>query len=372
MKATEATRGPDDGRHIDPALGVMSGEGAGMRVRVPEHAYPAPREIARAASDHDARTYYGQPVLKAPVWIWSVPAYFFVGGTAGAASALAAAAEALDPLGSRRLVRRAHQISMAGDILSAGLLIHDLGRPTRFLNMLRVFRPTSAMSIGSWALAASGATGTLAVIAGERRGAIGGVGKAAGYVSGALGLVLAGYTGVLLASTAVPVWQGGRWSLPPLFLASAAASAGALLAMLPVGRRGRAAARRFARFGDVATLALGLSYEYEVGRSRRVARPLRRGAPGALWAISRGLTGASIVASATAKGAKRDRTAGVLGLAGAIALRTAVFLAGKASAQDPRATFDPQRAAEKTRRLAAPRRENEVATMHSTTRVART
>ncbi|APR81409.1 Formate dehydrogenase O putative subunit protein [Minicystis rosea] len=341
MKPTTATTvGRDDGRHIDPALGILSGEGATIRMVAPEHAYPAPRETAEC----EGKTYYGQPVLKAPVWIWSVPAYFFVGGTAGAASALAAAAQAFDPRGSRRLIRRAHQISMAGDILSAGLLIHDLGRPTRFLNMLRVFRPTSPMSVGSWVLAMSGAASTLAVLAGERRGAIGHVGKAAGYVSGGLGLPLAGYTGVLLTSTAVPIWQGGRRALPPLFLASSAAGAGALLSMLPIGARGRAAARRFGMFGDVAALALGLAYEREVSRVRRVASPLRHGPSGVLWALSRALTGASVVLSAASRTDTRRRAAGALTLLGAASLRAAVFLAGKASARDPQATFEQQRA----------------------------
>jgi formate-dependent nitrite reductase membrane component NrfD len=332
----------DDGRDIDPALGELAGEGSLLRVKVPEHGYPAKREVARAVAPREERepTYYDQPVLKEPVWIWSIPVYFFVGGLAGASSALASAADALDPKPHRRLVRIAHRVAAAGEVLSAGLLIHDLGRPARFLNMLRVFRSSSPMSVGSWVLSGAGATSTLAVLAAGRRGALGRLGSIAGHASAVFGLPLAGYTAVLIAGTAVPIWQGGRRALPPLFLASSMASAGALLSLLPVGRRGREAARRFSVIGDAATLALGLVFEREVGRVPRVARPLRRGSSGALWSASRALTAGALAASFTS----RRTLAPVLSLAGSLALRAAVFLAGKASARDPRATFRQQRA----------------------------
>lgn len=325
------------GRNIDPALGVLRGEGAAIQVEAPEHAYPTSREIARrvpAERRGEDRTYYDEPVLKEPVWIWSIPVYFFVGGAAGGASALAAAAQAFDPRGLRRLIRAAHVVSLIGEVMSAGLLIHDLGRPTRFLNMLRVFRPSSPMSVGSWILTASGGASTAAVLFGERR-----LGRFAGYVAGVLGLPLAGYTAVLIACTAVPVWQGGRRALPPLFLASSAASAGALLSLLPVGKRGKRVARRFEVFGNVAELLMGVWFTQEVGRSPRAARPLQRGLSGTLWGASRALTAASLSASA----AGRRAVSSALSLAGAMGLRAAVFMAGKASARDPRATFRQQR-----------------------------
>lgn len=349
----------DDGRNIDPSLGELRGEGAMIRVESPEHGYPTSREIARRPRSEAAEqpTYYHQPVIKAPVWIWSVPLYLFVGGLAGASAALAATARALDPGGLRRLIRPAHAVSLSGDMLGACLLIYDLGRPARFLNMLRVFRPTSPMSIGSWLLSASGVTSALTVLfdGRARGGVLGRIGAVASYASGLFGLPLAGYTAVLLTNTAVPVWQGGRRMLPPLFLTSSAASAGALLGLFGIGRRGRAVARRFALLGGAAELALGFAFELEVGRSPHVARPLRDGVSGALWSLSRALIGASLLASLAAR---RDRRrihalAGILGLSGALVLRAAVFLAGKASARDPRATFRQQRdgfgAAEVTR-----------------------
>ncbi|MFT3776097.1 MAG: polysulfide reductase NrfD [Minicystis sp.] len=337
----------EDGRDIDPARGELCGEGAQMKVKAPEHAYPARRDVEHRVPSEGGRadvTYYDQPVIKAPVWIWSVPAYLFVGGIAGATSALAAAAEVIDPRANRRLIRTAHLVSMSGEVMSAGFLIYDLGRPARFLNMLRVFRPTSPMNLGTWILSASGAASTAAVLFGGRKGALGRVGKAAGYAAGALGLPLAGYTAVLFTSTAVPVWQGGHRALPPLFLASSAATAGALVSMLPVGRRGRAAARRFAAFGNAAALAASVAFEMEVARSPRAARPLRRGVSGVLWNLARGLTGASLVTNIAAGHGRRRAVSHALALAGGLGMRVSVFLAGRASAHDPRATFRQQRA----------------------------
>jgi formate-dependent nitrite reductase membrane component NrfD len=335
-----------DGRDIDTSRGALRGEGAPIRVKDPDHAYPTIRDVPGSAMREDADpTYYDEPVIKAPVWEWPIALYLFLGGVAGGSAALGAAAHAIDPDGLRPLVRRAHQVSAIGDVVSAGLLVYDLGRPARFLNMLRVFRPTSPMSVGAWVLTGSGAASTLAAILGEQRGALGRVGAVSGLASGVLGLALAGYTGVLLTNTAVPVWQGGRRALPPLFLASAATSTGALLHLLPVGRKGRAAARAFAVLGGAAELVLVHAYEREVARSRRAARPLHRGASGAIFQAARVLTGASVLLSiAPPRATRRTRAlADALGLAGALGLRTAVFLAGKASARDPRATFHQQR-----------------------------
>ncbi|MDQ4089128.1 MAG: polysulfide reductase NrfD, partial [Actinomycetota bacterium] len=98
-------------------------------------------------------SYYGRPVLKAPVWKPIIAWYFFTGGLAGASSALALAAQLA---GNRRLRRSALLASAAGIAVSGPLLVVDLGRPARFLNMLRVAKPTSPMSVGSWILAAFG------------------------------------------------------------------------------------------------------------------------------------------------------------------------------------------------------------------------
>ena len=107
------------------------------------------------------RSYYGRPVIKEPVWTPEIPWYFFMGGLGGASAGLAYLAELR---GSVLLARRAWMIALGGVGSSPLLLISDLGRPERFLNMLRMFKVTSPMSVGSWVLAASGATTALSAL----------------------------------------------------------------------------------------------------------------------------------------------------------------------------------------------------------------
>jgi formate-dependent nitrite reductase membrane component NrfD len=206
--------------------------------------------------------------------------------------------------------------------------------------MLRVFRPTSPMSVGSWLLAATGTVTGAAVVLHGRAGLLGRVGRAVGLAGALLGGPLAGYTGVLLTNTAVPVWSAAHRTLPPLFVASSAASAGWTLALLPVGARGGRLARRVAALGTLAELLCARAVHRGVSRVPRVARPLERGASGAMW---RGASALGVAALASAAAA-RWRLAAGLGLGAALLRRFAVFHAGKASARDPRATFHQQRA----------------------------
>src|SRR6266540_7074614 len=136
-----------DGRNVAPDLGALSGEGAMQRVRAPaEEDLKAP-EVREEEEEEEGRSYYGLPVLKEPVWKWMIPAYFFAGGLAGACAVLGAAAQAAGGQGTEGLVRRCRVVATAGAAASAALLIADLGRPARFLYMLRVFRPTSPMNM---------------------------------------------------------------------------------------------------------------------------------------------------------------------------------------------------------------------------------
>src|SRR5205807_3058455 len=139
----------------------------------------------------------------------------YAGGTAGAAATLGAAAQLLDRDELDGLVRRCRWIAAAGTAIGTALLVEDLGRPGRFLNMLRVFRRTSPLSVGSWILAPTTALSSASVVL------PGTIGDAAGLAAGALGAPLAGYTAVLLTNTAVPVWEQPRRSFPPLLVASA-------------------------------------------------------------------------------------------------------------------------------------------------------
>jgi formate-dependent nitrite reductase membrane component NrfD len=188
---------------------------------------PSGRRERAMVPPAEPRTYYGQPVIAHPVWTWEIPAYFFVGGLAGACGPLSAGARLA---GNEELARRAAAVGLAGVAVSPVLLISDLGRPERFINMLRVFKVTSPMSVGTWILSAYGpATGLAAGwqllgLPGRR------IGVAAQAGAAILGPLLSTYTAALVANTAVPVWHDARRELPFLFAASSSAAAGGALA----------------------------------------------------------------------------------------------------------------------------------------------
>ena len=333
-----------DGRNIDTRFGILEGEGADQRVRRRRSASAgvAPGDVWSGHSpEDDSTTYYDRPLLKEPVWIWSVPVYFWIGGAAGAASVIGAGAQMVDAQGYETLVARARRLAALGSAVGSALLIYDLGRPERFLNMLRVFRPTSALSMGSWTLAASASTSGLAAItarSGPRVAA-----DAAGILAGLVGLPQSGYTAVLLSDTAVPLWQSARKTLPLLFVSSALSSASDLLRLGTLDEDEARIVHRLGLIGKVGELiAIGL-VERDVHRIERVGRPLKEGLGGSLWAAAKGLTAAGLAASLLARDRKGKIAAALVGSAGALALRFALFHAGKASARDPRALFGQQR-----------------------------
>jgi formate-dependent nitrite reductase membrane component NrfD len=284
-------------------------------------------------------SYYGRPVIKEPVWTWEIPAYFFFGGLGGASSVVSLAARVR---GNERLAKTSLYVGAAADLVSPPLLISDLGRPERFLNMLRVFKVTSPMSVGSWILFVSGGASTTAALL-EATGRLKAVKLLAEVVSAATGGPLATYTGGLVADTAVPAWHEARRELPYLFAASAAASAGAASTLLlPPGDAGPA--RRLAIGAAAAELAAAQAMEKRLGEL--VAEPYKQGAAGKLTRASKLCVAAG--AGLLAWKGRRSRGAAIAGssllLAGEVALRFAVWQAGKQSARDPRYTVIPQRA----------------------------
>jgi hypothetical protein len=186
--------------------------------------------------------YYGRPALKPPVWTWEIPVYFFVGGIAGTSAIITLAAlwSEKQPLAPQLFASTAAWIACAGALLSAGLLIRDLGRPHRFLNMLRIFKPQSPMSVGAWVLAVFGALATLLALHVEwpQRSLLY-VGipytyarvlqVSLGAAVALLGSVLATYTGVLLGATVNPAWHSHHRVLPVHFGTAALGSSAALL-----------------------------------------------------------------------------------------------------------------------------------------------
>jgi hypothetical protein len=284
------------------------------------------------------RSYYGQPVLKEPVWTPEIPTYFFTGGLGGASAGLALAAERT---GNDVLARRAWAVALGGLGVSPALLISDLGRPARFLNMLRVFKVTSPMSVGTWILTAAGAATGLA-FANRLLGRFPRpVGDTAAAVAGVLGMPVSTYTATLISNTAVPVWHEARHELPFIFAGGAAASAGAAAALVTPAKHA-APARRLAAGGVAVEMAAVAVMEKRLGE---LGEPYHeRGAPGALskWARALSVSGAAAIVA----GGRRRAPAlagGAAVLAGTLAERWSIFRAGFASARDPKYTIGPQR-----------------------------
>lgn len=284
--------------------------------------------------------YYQMPLLKSPQWSWEIPLYLFTGGFAGAAAVIAASARLLGA--NAKLVRDARVLATVGAAISPALLIADLGTPRRFLNMFRVFKAQSPMSIGSWTLLAfstSIAATTVTPAVFRQNGHKGPLRLAAAVaepVSAATGLVMTAYTGVLIGATAVPVWNEHVALLPAHFAASGLASAVSLLELLghralPLNLLGAGAA--------AVELAIGARIELN---HRPVNRPLKRGLSGWLTRLGGLLSGPlplalRVLAATTSyksRSARLRRAAAVSALAGSLLTRFAWLLAGKSSARD--------------------------------------
>jgi formate-dependent nitrite reductase membrane component NrfD len=289
------------------------------------------------ATGSEMRSYYGRPVIKEPTWTWEIPTYLFTGGLAGASAVLSTTAKLT---GHQRLARTSLYVGAVADLVSPALLISDLGRPERFHHMLRVVKVTSPMNIGSWVLLVSGgASNTAAVL--ELLGWLRPVKLLAEGVSTLAGPLLATYTGVLVADTAVPVWHEGRRELPWIFAASAGASAGAAACVF-LRPREAGPARRVAVAGVLAEGALMQLMELRLGE---IGEVYRQGAAGKLCRAAKGLatTGAAVLALRGGKSRKAAVLGGALICAGEVCVRWAVFKAGVQSARDPKYVVEPQR-----------------------------
>jgi formate-dependent nitrite reductase membrane component NrfD len=265
-----------------------------------------------------------RPVLKEPVWKPEIPFYFYAGGLAGASAGLALLSE-LE--GNDVLARRAWALALAGAVAGPALLISDLGRPSRFLNMLRMFKPTSPMSLGSWVLAGFGPTAGVAALDAWTGRVPRPLAAPARVTAALLGLPLATYTAALIANTAVPVWHDARAALPAVFASGAAASAGAAaLAVTPGEHAGPA--RRLTIAGAIAELAFVELMEHRL--PDRVGKPYREGRAGRLGRLAELAT----AAGAVLVWRRRSGAAAALVTSGAILTRWSVFVAGSQSAAD--------------------------------------
>ena len=290
-------------------------------------------------------SYYGKPVLNPPVWeARDIAGYFFLGGLAGGSSLLAAGA---DLTGRPELSRVAKAGAFAAGLVSLAALIHDLGKPARFLNMMRVFKVTSPMSVGTWLL--SGyvpATGVAAASA--LTGRVRWAGAAATAGAAVLGPAVAAYTAALISDTAVPAWHDGYREMPFVFTGSAAMAAGGLgLLGAPAGQSGPA--RHLALLGQVMEMT---AFERMTHRMGMTAEPYRAGRGGAYIRAGQvlgalGATGAALSGTPLVpRGRPRRVVAALSGaalLGASAATRWGIFHAGMASARDPKYTVVPQR-----------------------------
>jgi len=302
-------------------------------------------------------SYYGRQIIKSPTWKNpEVPLYFFLGGAAGTSSVIAALAEFSH---RPKLARNAEYAAGVGALASVVLLIDDLGRPERFLHMLRVFKPTSPLSVGSYILSPFSALASAAaairlldlkpVLALGTKvlpflpalaGAFPVLRKASAVGAAAFGGPMATYTAVLIANTAVPSWHAPHDELPFVFAGSAmAAGGGVTMALTPVDEAGPS--RKVALTGVAVELAA--MHRVESGHGI-VSEPYHEGKAGSLLRAAKTatLSGAGITAllGRTRPGAV---VGGVLLAAGSLLTRMGVFEAGMQSARDPKYTVVPQR-----------------------------
>lgn len=318
------------GRDAPPGSGRPTGSASTERAR-------GSRRRKRPADQF--RSYYGLPVINPPVWeAQEIAGYFFLGGLAGASSVLAAVAAGT---GRDSIVKPA-KLSAAGAItLSLAALVKDLGRPLRALNMLRVFKPTSPMSVGTWLLSAY-APAALAAAGSEITGLLPAIGTAATGTAASLGPAVAAYTAALVSDTAVPAWHDARHEMPFVFTSSAAmAAAGA--ALMTCSDSDATPLRRLATVAAAGELAAEQLMERRLDPV--VAEAYHEGQGAKLLKLSRALAVAGAAGTAVGGRNRLVRIGSGAALMTASALtRFGIFQVGMTSARDPEATVGPQRA----------------------------
>jgi formate-dependent nitrite reductase membrane component NrfD len=312
-------------------------------------------------SEDSVKGYYGVPVIHRPHWKWLVIMYFFFGGISGASAVIASFARLRNGSQGASLARIATYVSFLALAPCPLLLILDLGRPQRFLNMLRVFKTSSPMSIGTWGLTLFGMVITLSTVlqfgndraarAGRSsRGTKGPVARAIALLSALSGFFVAGYTGILLAATAVPLWSKRPILLGPLFLSSAMTSGTAAITAVATARRfeDRTADHRLRTLETISTISEGVLLVGWIVALGPTARPLTEGRLGKV--VRHGVVGTGIMLPLLISAAvdylprqlRRAATliASALTLSGVFALRFAIVEGGRQSADDPQATFE--------------------------------
>ncbi|WP_131106148.1 NrfD/PsrC family molybdoenzyme membrane anchor subunit [Ornithinimicrobium sufpigmenti] len=308
---------------------------------------------APAVPDAQFSAYYGQPIIKAVPWKHEIPAYLFLGGIAAGSGIIASGAAAT---GRPVLRRNSRYTAMTTVALSGAALVADLGRPERFLNMLRTVKLTSPMSVGTWILsgyaAFAGVTtaAELARVVRTSPGTVLDLAKQALRVAdppaavgqALFGPPLAAYTAVLLSDTVTPVWFESRSHLPFVFVASAAmASGGVQMILSPTGETGPA--RRFAMLGAATDLVAMQRLEHHLS-DLELNEPVETGEAGRMLRLAKALTIAGGLGTLLSGRSRALAVASGTALAAASALtRFGMVEAGMVSAKDPKYTVGPQK-----------------------------
>lgn len=276
------------------------------------------------------QSYYGRPIVKPPAWTDLIPVYFWSGGMAGTAATLAL----MERLAKNHRMARTLLFGAAiGSGIGAFCLIADLKRPERFLKMLRVFKPTSPMSVGVYIFSAFSGSVFIASAA-ELTAVAKPVGRFFEGLAGLIGPFMSIYTAVLIGDTVMPAWSLPKKTMAPLFAATSASTAGGWAMLFgPVGDNG--SARRVAALGGTATVATLQALHREIGPVQEQA--YSQGEAGAFSQLARACTIAGTLCAVLAQDSKlMSRLAGALLLGGGLAERFAVYRAGCASAKDPK------------------------------------
>jgi hypothetical protein len=291
----------------------------------------------RMVPEAEFESYYGRQIIKTPTWKTpDVPLYLFLGGMAGSSAVMA---ECAALTGNASLERMTRMVAAGGAGVGTFFLVHDLGRPERFLNMLRVFKVTSPLSVGSFILAPFSALAT-ASVASHLTGRLPVLGRLAGVGAAVFGPPLVTYTAALLANTAVPAWHEAHRELPFVFAGSGATAASGM-AMLLIPAASNPPARRLAIGGAVVELAAAELLRKRLGM---LAEPYEQGRSGRLMKVASRMTaGAAVVSWIGRRSRVVSALCGATYVAASAITRFGVFEAGLASARDPKYVVIPQR-----------------------------
>lgn len=292
-------------------------------------------------------TYYGRPAIKASPYGWTVATYIFVGALAAGLQIVVTAAELLGVSGSADVSLIGRAIALGGAILGGTLLIAELHTKQRFYNMLRIFRPTSPMSIGTYVLIGFGFWSLIAFLG--QLFAVARLGVVCGCLAAVTGWWMTSYTAALLSATATPLWAAVPKLLAIRFASSAMATGAAAASLIALGvATGSGLVRAF---GNISALALLLELAASVAaitirRRLGVNGPLQETPWGPIYIIGVlafgnvtplvlyvliNLYGDSTAILALA--------ASVCVLCGGFLMRGAVLLAGNESARRPQDYF---------------------------------